>query len=466
MVLPWVALVPLVLLLDAPRAGGWGWLHGIVSWLAAIPWIVPTLTTFGALPKALAWLALVLLAAYLGLFHGAFAALGRLLWRRGGWALWVGLPSLWVTLEVVRAHLLSGFPWNLAAYAWVEVPGALPLAAWIGAYGVSGLVLLANTGLARGLLRRQPAPALVGVLVPLLALAVGGRWGEGRPQRPVELRARPVAIVQPNIPNQTVYDPRQTLEGYRRLLGMSSRVCAPGGLVIWPESASWPFILGRDPVLAEDVGALTAAGCGLLLNSIALGSEGDFNSVYLVRDGAPVARYDKRHLVPFGEYVPLAGIFPFLDKLARHAGDFTAAREVRLLPWNGEQLGVMICFEAVFAAEAAQLVQAGATLLVTVTNDAWYGDTAAPWQHLRAARFRAAENRRLVLRAAITGVSAVIRPDGSVRSLLAPFEEGTIEARAVGRTDLSPASRWPWLVPWVACLATALAILAPWRKRP
>ena len=154
----WVVLAPLVLLLGAPGGRGWtallGFVHGLAAWLAAIPWIVPTLRTFGQMPTWLAVVCLLLLASYLALFHAAFAVLGRPLWRRavalGPAALLalLGLPALWVALEWLRAVLFGGFPWNLAAYAWVDLPGALPTAAWVGAYGVGFLLVFANAGVA------------------------------------------------------------------------------------------------------------------------------------------------------------------------------------------------------------------------------------------------------------------------------------------------------------------------------
>ncbi len=177
-----MALAPL-LPLAAGRGPGsrpalLGFLHGLAAWLVAIPWIAPTLVTYGRLPPWLGAVLLVVLCAYLGAFHALFAALAARPWRRGGaWALFA-LPALWVALEWLRAHLLGGFPWNLAAYAWVDVPGALPISAWIGAYGVSFLVVLANAGVAAAFGRRWLA-AGIGLLVPLVLLAMGGRWGAG-----------------------------------------------------------------------------------------------------------------------------------------------------------------------------------------------------------------------------------------------------------------------------------------------
>lgn len=467
-VAPWLALVPLLLLLSHRRAVALAWLHGVATWLTALYWIAPTLVTYGGLRLALAVPLLVLLALYLGIYQALFAWLGAPLWRRrdaGAATLaLVGLPALWVVLEWLRGHLLTGFPWNLAAYSWVEVPGALPTTAWIGAHGLSAVVLFANAGLGLAAARRRWEPAVVGVLAPLLLLAAGGRWGAGD-ESPLPAAARPVRILQPNIANLTSWDPVVAERNYRKVRAMSERACdRAGALVIWPESAAWPYSYSRHPGFRAAVDALAALGCPLLLNSSHETPGGSwYNSGFLVAAGEPPARYDKRHLVPFGEYVPLAPLFPFMQRLARNAGDFSPAEELRLLPWRGESVGLALCFEVIFPAEVAQGVREGATVLVTLTNDAWYGDTSAPWQHFRAARFRAAESRRPLLRAAITGVSGVIAADGSVAGLMGVGEEGILKARVAGRRQLSPYSRRPWLPPSTCAVAAAFAIL--WRRR-
>ena len=158
--------------------------------------------------------------------------------------------------------------------------------------------------------------------------------------------------------------------------------------------------------------------------------------------------------------MPLRGVFRFLDTLAREAGHFTAADDLSLLSWGQERLGVAICFEITFPGEVAEAVRAGATSLVTITNDAWYGDTAAPWQHFRAVRFRAAENGRPLVRAAITGVSALVGADGDVEAQLGVFEQGVLNGWLRGRTGLTPYTRTPWLVP---AATSVLALLVAGR---
>lgn len=456
---PWlaaVALVPLLFSLEAKRPWLQGWLHGIVAWGLGLSWLLGTLTIYGHLEGWLAGLALLLLAAFLGGYHALFAALGARFWRRGGVSALLVLPSLWMLLEVLRGWAFTGFPWNLAAYAWTDLPGALPLAAWIGAHGVSWLLVATNVALGLAVRTRRWELAVAAALTVATLLAAGGRWGAGEASPSGTLS---VAIVQPNTPNQVAFRADVFESDYARLLALSRQACRPGTLVIWPESAAWPLEYGRDGRLERDLEELNRNGCAVLINSV-FGTEASyFNSALLVTGRGDPARYDKRHLVPFGEYVPLAPLFPFIQRIARAAGDFQAASQLRLLPIDGQRLGAAICYEVVFPREVAALVVAGATVLVSITNDAWYGDTAAPWQHLHAARFRAAENRRWLLRGAITGVSAAIAPDGSLRGSLGVGEQGILRVNALGRADLSPFSRAPWLVPALGLLLSALGWL-------
>lgn len=460
----WLALAPLVLLLSTTRASGrLAFVFGLVSWMTALSWIVPTLVTYGGIPRPMAWPLTGLLAAYLAGFDAVFGWLGGKIWR--GWgaaARLLVLPSLWVALEWLRTYLFGGFPWNLAAYAWVDVAGALPLSAWIGPYGISFLVVLTSVGAAASVQRRRWEPIAVAWSVPLLLLPLAGRWSlreqaEHRTGGVIE-EGVPVRVLQPNIPNLTEYDAAAVLRNYRKVMAASAEACQPGSLVVWPESAAWPFSYAQDPMLRHDLETLVKRGCTVLFNSSHPVEESFYNSAYLLSPQGDVHRYDKRHLVPFGEYIPFRGLFSWMDKLARNAGDFRAAAGLTLLPWEREKLGMAICYEVVYPAEVAELARRGSTILVTITNDAWYGDTWAPWQHYRAARFRAAENRRPLLRAAITGVSAVVGPDGSVWSQLGVFKDGVIRSRVLGRRGLTFYARHPSLVPLLASIVSVAAI--------
>ena len=467
---PWIALVPLFFLLsETARPFQIGFLHGLGAWCAGLPWIVPTLSVFGGVAWPLAIGALLLLASYLALFHAVFAWLVARLWRRrgpaanGGRAV-VAAAGCWVALEVLRAWLISGFPWNLAAYSVVATEGALPLAAWIGAYGVSALVVGTNAALGWSLARRSRSGLLLAVLVPFLVLALAARFASA--ERSAVRGEHPLAVrlVQPDIRNLAAgehWDAATALAQYRELVETSLLACdRPGALIVWPESAAFPFSLERDDMLRSGLESIRDRGCAVLLNSPRAEGERYFNSAYLMAPGAPLQFADKRHLVPFGEYVPFRDALPFLGKIARMSGDFSPAEDLRLLELTGgTRLGVSICFEIIFPHEVAELARAGATHLVTITNDAWYGDTAAPWQHERAARFRAAENRRSLVRAAITGVSTIVDESGREMALLGPFQKGVLRADLPARFDLSPYARFPWAVPILAVLLGAGAIL-------
>jgi apolipoprotein N-acyltransferase len=459
----WIALAPLFLLLGQPRPLLSGFLFIGSSWLVAIPWIAGTLVNFGSLSNWLAWPLLAALCAYLGLYGLAFAWLARRLWQRGpDWTLLLGAPAIWVMLEWVRTWMISGFPWNLAGYAWIEVPGALEASAWIGAYGVSFLVVLANLGVALALDRRRRWPAAWAILLPILALTLADRW-EQRVEPELTGVVLDARVLQPDIANLSVWDAQAVRSNYSRLIAQSHQACDRGGaLIVWPEGAAWPYELGRDPQLAADLATLNAKGCSVLLGSPRREGDKVFNSAVVVSSEGE-SWYDKRHLVPWGEYVPLSGLLAFVDTMARNAGDFERGSEVRLLRAGGQDLGGAICYEAVFPREVAETVIAGATVLVSITNDDWYGPSSARWQHLRAARFRSAESRRTMLRAAVTGVSAVIAPDGSLTDSAGPAEQRTLSARIRGRRDLTFYVRHGGLAPWLLSMLSAFAII--WSRR-
>ncbi|HEX2224324.1 MAG TPA: apolipoprotein N-acyltransferase, partial [Thermoanaerobaculia bacterium] len=397
--LPWVSLAPLILLLGTRRPGWFGFFHGFAAWAVSLSWIAPTLVTFGGIPRPMSAVLTSLLVTYLALYHAAFAFLGARIWRRRGWLRLLALPALWVALEWLRTHLFRGFPWNLAAYSWVDVPGALPLSAWSGAYGISFLAVMTSTALVMSAgkpapgKRRRWEPLAVGFAVPLLLLPLAGRWSlqleVAEQGRALSGAGGEVRLLQPNIPNLAEYEPVAVMRNYRKVIEYSNRACEPGTLVVWPESAAWPFNYASDAILIQDLQSMVDRGCTVIFNSSHPEGEMFYNSAFLLAPGQEPARYDKRHLVPFGEYVPFRGVFSFVDKLARSAGEFLPSDRVALLPWKNERLGMAICYEVVYPGEVAELTRAGATMLVTITNDAWYGDTAAPWQHFRAARFRA-----------------------------------------------------------------------------
>ncbi len=475
--LPWLALAPLFLLLGRRRAVLWGAVYAVVLWLSSMYWIADTLGSFGGLSPTLAAVAQGLLAFYLGFDQVVFVVLGSRIWRRAGprslagfpMSFWA-IPALWVTIEWLRGVAFGRFPWNLAAYAWVDWPGALPLAAWIGPFGVSFLLAFSNVCVAESWRRRRWEPALVGILSALTLLVFAGRFSQGDDavERSESVAAQEVRVIQPNNPLVQTWE--ESWEGYLRLVEMSEAECTeprmPGErlLLIWPESAAWPHSHTTSERLRQDVAGLTEQGCDVLLGSQINENGKAFNSALLVTDEGPVGVYSKRKLVPWGEYIPLAEVLPFMGKVARNAGSFTPGSSLGLMPWRGERLGLAICYEVIFPAAVAEQVVAGATVLVNTTNDAWYGDTWAPHQHFRAARFRAAESRRPMIRAALTGISGLIDRRGQVTAVLGVGERGVLAARITGSRELTLYSRMPWLVPLMSALLSVWALVMVWRR--
>lgn len=467
-VLAAVAMAPFLLQLGADKScdksGRIGWIFGTAFWLGSVPWIVATIETFGGVPPGLSHFLVLLLALYLGIDIAVFGWLGANIWRRGGVLRYLGLPALWVVLEALRGIFFNGFLWNLAAYSWTDLPGALPLSAWIGAFGVSFLVVLANVAVASAWETRRfrvPVAVLLGIV---LLLTLAGRFSLA--DEPTLGGPREVRLVQPN--SSITHQSEVMEQNYRRLIELSKPHCLPGGdaLLVWPESAAWPALYESSERLRRDLEALTSSGCRVFFNTASSSAEGWSNEVLLVGPAGVEGRYAKRRLVPWGEYVPLKTVLPFVGYLARNAGEFQPGQDLGLIEIGSEKLAPAICYEVIFPGAVAEQVRAGATLLITVTNDAWYGDTAAPWQHLRAARYRAAENRRPLLRAALTGITALVDARGQVARGIGVGGEGVVTGRIRGQVGLSPYSRAPWLVVALSALLATFAIIRCRRPQP
>ena len=433
--LAWIALVPLLVALSGvgpKRAFRLGFLAGLSHFLTLTYWLVHTMGTYGGLPVFVSLPLLGLLAAYLALYPAACAA-GLARWAPSPVATAALLPPLWVAMEYLRATLLTGFPWELLGYTQYARPTLIQIADLTGPYGVSALVAAGNGAsfllLAWAIGRRGPVPAVsgraaalaVGVGLGLLAATIGyGRirlqWTDDRIADAPTLRT---AVVQGNIDQKIKWDPAfrdATVEKYLRLTR-----AAPDGpeLVVWPETAT-PFYFGHDYEMTRIVkDGVRRTGAWLLTGSPAFERAGEtlrfHNSAYLLAPtGKRKGRYDKVHLVPYGEYVPLKRFFPFIGKIVEHVGDFKPGTRGDTLKADRGRIGVLICYEIIFPELARAAAKKGAVLLTNLTNDAWYGRTSAPYQHFSMAVFRAAETKRALARAANTGISGFIDPAGRV----------------------------------------------------
>ena len=466
--LGWVAFVgwaPLLLSLRGARgreAAGLGYAAGLAFYLATIWWVINTMTTYGRMPLALSLVALALLCGVLAGYTAAFAwllAAGRDRLRIPDGLLPAAAAALWTALELLRTYLFSGFPWALLGYTQYRQPTVRLLAAAAGVYGVSALVLLVNgalAGMATCLLRRgDPSRRRAGLVTHalLIALVVLGTvaYARGVWRDVTGGPAIRVGLLQGNIDQAVKWDRRfqtRTLEVYERLARLAA--AERPALIVWPETAL-PFFLRREPELGPRVQAFVAdVGIPMLIGSPDVGADGLlYNSAFFLgRDGEIRGRYDKRHLVPFGEYVPLQRVLFFLHKLVTGIGDFGRGRTATVFREDGYRFSVMICYEVIFPAEVREFTRAGAQLLTNITNDAWFGESGAPYQHLAMAAMRAVENGSYLVRAANTGVSAVIAPSGAILAQTPLFVETGIVGTIHLREGETPYTRYGDVLAW------------------
>ena len=450
----WIALAPLfVVLIDrrySPtllRCVLLGYFSGVVWYAGTCFWIFHVMHTYGNLPKPVAAGILVLFCLYLALYHAAFGLLLGWATRRRFLANARALllaPVLWVAIELARAHITS-FPWDLLGYAQVNNLPLTRLASFTGVYGLSFVIALVNSVLALGFLlprERRTAVAFVGVLGAIaLESGVLVPYPTPHPDHTAELVQENLPIFEGNW-SPSYYDLTMA-----QLVQLSSSAAAntraPGSaLIIWPESPA-PFVTS-DPRFQHWMTALAEdSHSSLLIGALGVnaGPAPDkpliFNSAQLISaDGAFVSRYDKIHLVPFGEYVPFRNLLSFAQSLTHDVAEFARGKQRDALRIDGHAIGTFICYESIFPDEILQFARNGAELFVNISDDAWYGEYGAPGQHLNMARMRAIENNRWLLRATNNGITASISPLGqmvaaaprNIRTVLqAPysFESGT-----------------------------------------
>ncbi|MFH1153622.1 MAG: apolipoprotein N-acyltransferase [Pseudomonadota bacterium] len=431
----WISLTPLIISLRTlgPRqAFIAGLACGLVHYLTLIYWIVPTIHQYGGLPLVLAVPTLAVLCLYLALYTGCFALAVSTL--KPSALMPLKAAALWTGLEFIRSWMLTGFPWGLAGYSQYRNLCMIQIADITGVYGVSFLIVLSGCTLSLfwpGLPefctpgKRQGRTSALASLILALALGTSfwyGTWRLGTLKQDMLLAdtAR-ISVVQGNIEQAVKWEAsfqETTVQTYCSL----SRTTFPENpdLIIWPET-SLPFYYSWDRKLSDTVDACVREGrTWFLFGSPAFeGKEPDyriFNRAYMLnRFSIVTGTYDKIHLVPFGEYVPFGNCMGFLGKLTEQTGDFSPGPgKVTPLHAGKTSVGVLICFEIIFASLARDHVAMGSNLLVTLTNDAWFGRTSAPMQHFSLAVFRAVENRRSVARAANTGISGFIDPTGRI----------------------------------------------------
>ena len=474
----WIALLPLHRVLVGVTTGQAfrrGWLAGFLTFTGTMYWVVTAMHLYGKVPLPVSIVLMLLLAGYLGLYVGLYAWGFVRLEQRWPAATWIAAPCLWVSLEYTRTHAFSGLPWGLLGYSQFQWLSLIQVANVTAVYGVSFLIVLVNVSvflLTRWVLTDNPQRTFR----PWLPLAVTvaallGAWLYGMSQLHVSPVDRlTVGIVQANIDQAHKWDQAyrvETLERYRRL---TETVSPRSELILWPEAAT-PFLFEQEPGYRSLVTEMTKnAEVPLVFGSPALRRQSDgtpylLNSAYLLNPSGEISgRYDKQHLVPFGEYIPLQRILFFLDKLVVGIGDFEPGPGPTLLDFergpDGREtrFGVAICFEVIFPDLVRRLALEGANFLVTITNDAWFGKTVAPHQHFGMVVFRAVENRMAFARAANTGVSGLIDPTGRILTATPIF----VERAVIGSVPLGAPStvytRFGDVFAWTCVIMTLILL--------
>ncbi len=444
---------------NAKRRALYGWAAGFVYWFGVCYWIGGVLAGYAGLSLPLAWLTFFLFCTIKALHWALFQWLaGYLIETRLALLL---VPALWTGIE--RTQQYSGFTWLALGNTGIDMAALMRLAPYAGVHGLSLAFAMMNTAAALLLLRRPRKQLLPLLALPLVYLL---------PAMPeLEQGRQSAVVVQPNIDESADWSASTTQETIRRLVSVSleealTRKPAPA-LIVWPEVPA-PFYYEIDAFFREQTLQLaTLSQADFLFGAVAYARSGaPLNSAFLVgRDGSLAARYDKVRLVPFGEFVPPP--FGFIRKISSEAGDFTPGVNQIIMPGSSSRLGVFICYESVFGDYVRNFPARGASVLVNLSNDGYFGRSAAREQHLLLARMRAAENRRWLIRATNNGITASIDPAGRIASRLPPFQLTAGRVRFTPIEDLTFYSRFGDWLAWL-CLAAAIAAAAlqtPHRKR-
>ena len=475
--LAWLSVALLMIAAIGARLSGaalCGFLHGAAFATPTLTWVATVMRVHGGVPPPAAAGILALMVAAFSLFTATFALAVAWIGRRSPGRACLAAPFLWVTLEFARTHLPAiGFPWNLLGYAASTNLALLQLAAWTGIYGLSFLVAGYNASLVWMVLaaRGSRSRAAMGWLLFTAALLLIGTVGSA--YVPMQEPRYVAHLVQTNFPQSPSY-PVDWMNVHAWELDELERLSIEAaarkpGVVVWPEVPA-PFSTQDEQFIARAERIARESHDGFLLGIVdwkqrPLPEGGSawapYNGAALLDgSGRRVFLYDKIHLVPFGEYVPMRHWLTFAGKLTAEIGDFQpgSAYSVGRLPGGGK-FGVVICFEAVFPDLVRRFAANRAEVFVNLSNDGWFGRSAAPEQHLMMARVRAVENRRWLLRGTNNGFTVSVDPYGRYAARLATDVRGVLDAPYDLRSDRTPYSRWGDWVAWLS-LAGAILILA------
>jgi len=473
--LAWFALVPFLFALSGQtvRTGLLlSFLFGLVFFCGTVSWVFNSIHVYGHVTLLPASFITLLFCVVLALFIAPFGAVIVHVRATRPGIVFLAAPAVWVTLELARTHLFSGFPWALAGYSPYRTLPVIQVADLAGVYGISFVIVLVNTALAELISgRKRFAPLLTAALVLIAVLG----YGYHRLNAETGSGSITVTVVQGNIEQDKKWDPAyqsEVIATYKRLT--LKAIEQKPDLVIWPETATPFYLEGADdpyPALTNDLRRFVRSGGIPLLTGSPTSENKDRrrllrNSAFLLdRDGMTKNVYHKIHLVPFGEYVPLKkSLLFFVEKMVQAGDDFQTGTghtvmKVRLPAGDAVAIGTVICYEIIFPDLVRRFVNEGATVITTVTNDAWFGRTGAPYQHFSMAVLRAVENRVPVARAANTGISGFIDAKGRILETSGIFTEAYLTRTLVPGSTKTFYTRYGDVFAWLCVLVTVVVVL-------
>lgn len=450
-ILAWIAVFPLffVIMKSQPfHALLYGFAFGATFFAFLIYWIFSLLRTQTAMGWLISLIVFLLCVSLLSLFPSLFAyVISQAAKEYGGAAIFF-IPMVWVALEFARTYFLSGFPWGIIGYTQSSFLSLIQVASISGVYGVSLLIIFCNASLAYLFLERRKRISWIPLFLTVVAIASISGWGCYSLSHEDEGKDKEISVacVQGNYGAHTdgTVSQQTILNDYVDV----TKEAAEAGfqLIVWPESTSYYEICctkGYAELLTQ---LCQEHGIDMVLGSVHRVKHSDheryFNSAFhLDSEGKVPERYDKIHLVPYGEYVPIPRLLFFVKRFVEAAGDFSRGEEYVVMDYRGDPFSVLICYEVIFPDAVRAFVRRGATFFINITNDSWFGDSAAPYQHFQFLVFRAVESGRYFIRCASTGISGIVAPDGKVlartkiftRELLTadimPLREHTIYSR-------------------------------------